>query len=67
LRGPVGRKQQAAFEACLSFLSPRAGFVVVGWLIDDPKMHPSGIIADLSLSVVLAVLPIIVSGILLFG
>ena len=36
-------------------------FVRTGWLLDDQKIHAPGIVVDLSLSVVLAVLLIAVS------
>ena len=42
-------------------------FVHTGWQIDDQKIHSPGIVADLSLSVALAVLLLIVSSLLLFG
>lgn len=41
-------------------------FVRTGWLLDDQKIHAPGIVADLSLSVVLAVLLLIVSVPLIF-
>jgi len=41
-------------------------FVRTGWMLDDQKIHAPGIAADLSLSVALAVLLIIVSVLLIF-
>ena len=36
-------------------------FVRTGWLLDDPKIHETGIVTDLSLSVILAILLLFVS------
>jgi putative membrane protein len=41
-------------------------FVRTGWMLDDQKIHSPGIVADLSLSVALALLLIIVSVVLVF-
>ncbi len=41
-------------------------FVRTGWMLDDQKIHAPGIAADLSLSVALAILLIIVSVLLIF-
>jgi putative membrane protein len=42
-------------------------FVHTGWLLNDQTMHSPNIVADLSLSIVLAVLLLIVSSLLFFG
>lgn len=36
-------------------------FVRTGWLLDDQKIHAPGMVADLSLSVILAILVLVVS------
>jgi putative membrane protein len=41
-------------------------FVRTGWMLDDQKIHSPGIVADLSLSVALAILLLIVSVLLFF-
>ncbi|MGH6737038.1 MAG: YidH family protein [Methyloceanibacter sp.] len=41
-------------------------FVRTGWMLDDQKIHSPGIVADLSLSVTLALLLIVVSVLLFF-
>jgi putative membrane protein len=41
-------------------------FVRTGWMLDDQKVHSPGIVADLSLSVSLAILLLIVSVLLIF-
>ncbi len=41
-------------------------FVRTGWLLDDQKIHATGIVADLSLSVILAALLFFVSIPLIF-
>jgi putative membrane protein len=41
-------------------------FVRTGWLLDDPKIHETGIVTDLSLSVILAILLLFVSVPLIF-
>lgn len=42
-------------------------FVRTGWMLDDQKIHSPGIVADLSLSVTLAVLLIVASILLVFA
>ena len=62
----VGAGQGFILVGIAFILVATVRFIRTGWLLDDQKIHAPGIVADLSLSVILAILLLVVSLPLIF-